>query len=265
MEVRSLAYRTDLFFPRFDGIIKDRRDYLVVLTPSNPTYYWGNFLLFSRPPQPGDLTHWKALFAQEIGTPPQAGHFTFGWDTTDGTTGEIGPFVEEGFHVDEDVVLTAEGVCIPPKRNQEAVLKPLIDDWEWEAALQCANLCREHGHSEGSYIAYLRPKMARYRAMVQAGLGAWFGAFIDEELVAHLGLFVMEGIGRFQSVATHPRFRRRGLCGTLVHYAANYGRTHFGAQRLVMVADAHYHAARIYESVGFMPTERRVSLTWWRE
>lgn len=55
MQVRSLGYRTDLIFPAFDGQITDRGDYLVVRTPSNPTFYWGNFLLFDRPPGDGDF------------------------------------------------------------------------------------------------------------------------------------------------------------------------------------------------------------------
>jgi hypothetical protein len=47
MNVKSLGYRTDLIFPTFDGEIIDRGDYLVIRTPKNPTFYWGNFLLFA--------------------------------------------------------------------------------------------------------------------------------------------------------------------------------------------------------------------------
>ena len=54
MDVKSLGYKTDLIFPAFDGEIVDRGDYLVVRTPSNPYFYWGNFLLFPRPPAEGD-------------------------------------------------------------------------------------------------------------------------------------------------------------------------------------------------------------------
>ena len=50
MNIQSLGYRTDLFFPRFDGEVTDRGDYIVIRTPSNPTYHWGNFLLFNQPP-----------------------------------------------------------------------------------------------------------------------------------------------------------------------------------------------------------------------
>lgn len=36
-----------------------------------------------------------------------------------------------------------------------------------------------------------------------------------------------------------------------------------GVDTLVMIADEHYHAARIYESVGFKPVEKIRGLTWW--
>jgi predicted GNAT family acetyltransferase len=81
--------------------------------------------------------------------------------------------------------------------------------------------------------------------------------------VADLGLFVIDGVGRFQSVETLPEFRRRGICGTMVYQVANYGFERLGAKRLVMIADEFYHAAKIYESVGFRPTERQVGLEKW--
>jgi predicted GNAT family acetyltransferase len=61
-------------------------------------------------------------------------------------------------------------------------------------------------------------------------------------------------------VETHPEFRRRGICGTLVYESARHALGSLGAERLVMVADAHYHAARIYESLGFRPTERQLGV-----
>ena len=75
-----------------------------------------------------------------------------------------------------------------------------------------------------------------------------------------MGLFVEDGIGRFQSVKTHPGYRRRGICGTMVYAIARRGLETMGAETLVMIADAEYHAAKIYQSVGLRPTERIVSV-----
>ncbi len=94
MQIRSLAYQTDLFFPRFDGEVADRGDYTVIRTPSNPTFHWGNFLLFDQPPVPGDLHRWRWLFAEEIGTAPAIKHLAFGWDSVHGETGDIQPLLD---------------------------------------------------------------------------------------------------------------------------------------------------------------------------
>lgn len=265
MEVQSLGYRTDLIFPKFDGQILDRGKYLVILTPQNPTYYWGNFLLFTNPPNDGDLENWKAIFSKEIGSQIQAEHFTFGWDTTMGELGKIKPFLDAGFELNQSVVLTADDVTIPLKYNQEVVVHPLTEDWEWEQATQNQIACREPEYPLENYQIYKRDQMKRYRKMVNAGLGLWFGAFLEKLLVADLGVFATEGLGRFQQVETHPEYRCRGICGALVYQASCYSFEQLKTKTLVMVADENYHAAKIYESIGFQSREHQVGLMWWKK
>jgi predicted GNAT family acetyltransferase len=65
-------------------------------------------------------------------------------------------------------------------------------------------------------------------------------------------------LARFQSVETHPEFRGRGLAGTLVHHVSCYGFGELGAKTLVMVADPHYLAVRVYRSVGFLDRESQL-------
>ena len=265
MEIRSLGYRTDLIFPRFDGQILDRGTYLVIRTPANPTYYWGNFLLFADPPGQGDLQRWKVLFAREIGLPPQVGHYAFGWDTVGGETGLVQPFLDEGFNLSQSHVLTARQVNPPPKYNRQVAIRPLAEDWEWQQAGRNQVLCRQAGHSEAEYQSFKRDQMQRFRRMTVAGLGHWFGAFLEGQLVADLGVFTDGPVGRFQDVGTHPDYRRRGICGALVHQASLYAFEKMYVQTLVMVADEHYFAAKIYESVGFQPREHQVGLDWWNK
>ncbi len=62
MNIRSLGYRTDLIFTRFDGLTEDRGSYLVVRTFSNPNYFWGNLLIFESAPRIGDFEKWTTLF-----------------------------------------------------------------------------------------------------------------------------------------------------------------------------------------------------------
>ena len=265
MEVQSLGYRTDLIFPKFDGQILDRGSYLVILTPTNPTFYWGNFLLFRNPPEEGDLEKWKAIFSKEISSQITVEHFAFGWDTVKGELGEVKPFLDEGFNLHQSVVLSTEQVTLPPKYNQDVVVRALRKDWEWEQATENQIACRPPEHSLDDYQVFKRDQMLRYRQMTWSGLGLWFGAFLGKQLVAELGVFGTGGIGRFQQVGTHPDYRRRGICGTLVYEASRYALDDLKIGTLVMVADENYHAAKIYESVGFQPKEHQVGLDWWKK
>jgi hypothetical protein len=136
MNLHSLAYRADLILPRFDGIILDRGDYLVIRTPTNPLFYWGHFLLFIAPPGPGDFDRWRQLFAEEFGDLPQVKHITLGWDAPDGTQGEIQPFLDAGFHYSKEVVQVAETVYPPPYPNAAIAIRLLTTDAEWAATIQ---------------------------------------------------------------------------------------------------------------------------------
>jgi hypothetical protein len=58
------------------GSTVDERDgYLVVRTPENPSFYWGNFLLLREPPQA--VEPWLTRFEVEF---PEARHRAFGLD-----------------------------------------------------------------------------------------------------------------------------------------------------------------------------------------
>lgn len=261
MNLRSLGYRTDLMFPRFDGLVVDRGDYLVVRTPSNPRFYWGNFLLFNAPPGPDDLPRWRQLFAAEIGGPPQIDHLAFGWDAPDGATGAVQCFLDAGFALLHSVVRTATAVHPPPRPNAALVMRPVSSDRDWQEALELQLRCQGDTELTESFVAFTGRQMARYRAMAEAGRGAWFGAFLDCVMVGGLGVFTESGLGRFQEVVPHPAYRRQGICGTLVAHASQYACKHLDAQLLVIVTDSA-EAARIYESVGYRVMEQQVGVDW---
>lgn len=263
MNLRSLAYRTDLIFPAFDGEILDRGSYLVVRTPSNPTFYWGNFLLFDRPPAPGDVERWPRIFAEEIGTPPAVRHQTYGWDSPEGDPGAAPAFVARGFRLLHSSVLTAASVTPPPHLAPEIVVRTLETNSDWREATENQIRCREEGHDEAGYRVFKEAEMRRYRSMARSGRGAWFGAFLDGALVADLGIFHDGGLGRFQAVETDPGHRRHGFAGTLVYQAARHALGSMGIETLVLVADAGAPPERLYRSVGFRVAEASVGLERW--
>ena len=254
MDVRSLGYRTDLMIRTLEGSqVEDRGDYLVIRTPSNPTYWWGNFLLLARP-EPGQAAAWIARFAAEF---PAADHVALGIDVTEISGVYIGEYVAAGLQLQRSAVLTAQDLTEPPRPNQTATYRELAgdDDWRRAAELRAIVNAGEPGGDPG----FIRARAAAERALTEAGHGSWFGAFVAGELVAQLGLIAdTEGIARYQNVETHPDWRRRGLAGSLVWHAGRHGLDTLGAGTLVIVADPLADAIRVYRSVGFADAETQV-------
>jgi GNAT superfamily N-acetyltransferase len=256
VEVRSLGYRTDLMVRLLEGsLVQDRGDYLVVRSPLNPTYWWGNFLLLAEPPQPGDAGTWIAMFEAEF---PDAAHVAIGIDVTEVSAVDINGLIAEGLHFQRSAVLTARQLHEPPHLNREAAIRELTGDEDWR---QAAELRAEVNAGEpGSEAAFLRARIAAERSVTEAGHGAWFGAFLDQTLVAQLGLVTDgSGIARYQNVETHPGARRQGLAGTLVWHAGQHVLDTLRASTLVMVADPGDVAIRVYRSVGFADAETQLA------
>jgi ribosomal protein S18 acetylase RimI-like enzyme len=255
MDIASLACRTDLAMLEHSGsTIDDRDTHLVVRTPDNPTYWWGNFLLLHAAPRDADeASEWLATFEREF---PDARHRTFGVDATSGTTDDLAAFAEIGLDTEWSSVMTATAVDEPPRPNTRATYRPLTsdDDWDQQLGLSLA------GEDPVAYsVEFGAGRVRAERCLVAAGYGAWWGAFEDGRLLASMGLFTAsDGLARFQGVKTHPDARARGLAGTLVHRVSRYGFDELGARTLVMVADPDYLAIRIYRSVGFADTERQL-------
>lgn len=265
-DLNSLGRRTDLIFARFSGEVVERADYIAVKTPSNPTYHWGNYLIFDRAPLPGDLKAWSAIFEREFDYLPEGHHLAFTWDALDAGQGEVEEFLAAGYELDSAYVLATGEVKTPPKVNAEVAVRKIESDADWEAVIRNGVLCSDPKYfsSEAKCEEFQRSRMQEYRRMSEAGLGHWFGAYLGDQLVGDLGIYHDGEIGRYQNVGTHPEHRRKGVCGTLVYETANLAFAEYGVTKLVMEADTEYHAAKIYESVGFQRCETNYALTWWQ-
>lgn len=259
----SLGFRTEMIFHQFDGVVKDYKDYLVVKTPLNPGFMFGNLLLFYKAPTTGTLEKWKTLFKKEFQDLPEVKHITFLWDSPSEGPGDTSELSAAGFKVDFSIVLTAQSVHQPVKFNSEMEVRKIETDKEWKDVTEAQILSKSNEYDEKSYRLFKESQMNRYREMSIQGLGNWFGAFANGQLVGDLGLFRENDVGRFQSVETHPDYRRQGICGTLVYESAKFGFNSMNLKELVMVADENYHAAKIYESVGFKPKYKEYSAFWW--
>ncbi len=78
---------TDIDVLAIDHTVTRRDGYLVVRSPTNPAFWFGNFLLFDDAPRPGDGERWERLFEREFADEPRVRHRTLRWDRPDGETG----------------------------------------------------------------------------------------------------------------------------------------------------------------------------------
>jgi len=252
--IANLGFRTDVTLRVLEGAqVTDRGDHLVIRSPDNPTFYWGNFLLLGAPPAAGTAATWLARFAAEF---PAAEHVALGVDTARADAGVPDDFPAAGLEAQRESVLTCSAVNPPPHPNELADIRRLTSDADWQQSLDLGIRC----HGDDGDQEYLIRRTAARRRLTQAGTGAWFGAFTGGRLMAQLGIFdVGDGLARFQHVETDPAARRQGLAGTLVWRAGSYAREVLGAGALVIVADPAEGAIGVYRSCGFADAQGQLS------
>jgi ribosomal protein S18 acetylase RimI-like enzyme len=269
---RSLVVATDIDVLPSDRVVERRDGYLVVRSPGNPSHYWGNLLVFDDAPAAGDGERWEALFGAEFGGDARIRHQTFTWDRTDGVAGAAEQeFAARGYRLDDSfgLVANAGGVRPHPRENREVIVRELdpapgADEALWEGIVELQVAGRDDGHDEDEYRAFARTRLADRRLYFRAGRGGWFAALDPSsgKVVASCGVVVTGARGRFQAVDTAAEHRRRGIASRLVVEAARRAAS-YGAGRLVIVADAGYHALGLYESLGFVRAEHVFGVCRW--
>ncbi|XUW90609.1 GNAT family N-acetyltransferase [Burkholderia sp. M6-3] len=245
----SLGLATDLLLHTEIGVVESRGDYIVVRTPDAPEYFFGNMLVLQQRPSVSDLKSLEHDFGHLIGTPPLIAHRTFAWPESADSVVSLDAFVERGYDATVCRVLVARPDEIHPVATNSFVkvrafaMQKEWDDW---SRMQLADMQDPTCITSQRYVAH---QQRAYRSLIERGMGNWWGAFIGDEQVGSLGLFFLDGIGRFQTVITAAQHRNRNVCKTLMTEVISLAAAR--SDRLVIVADETYHAGAIYEAMGF--------------
>ena len=256
------GWRSELIVHRHDGLISECSDCIVIRTPANPTFYWGNFLLLPNVPDDGDVKPWLTRFQREItALQPASRHAAFGVNAACGTA-SLPAWQQAGFELQfSHVMQLRPGALRDPARVARGSVQVRAADLPVEREafvdLQCTDT---QGHSLAGYRAYRRLKMAAIERMHAGAAAMWFGLWCDGVLAANCGLVRDGALGRFQHVMTHPQWRRRGLCCALVHAVSAWGFAQWGLERIMMIADPDDVAIGIYRSLGYVTLLQTIGL-----
>lgn len=256
MTPRSLLWSTDIDVLAIDRCVERRESYLLVRSPRNPGFYWGNFLLFDVAPAVGDGARWESAFEGEFSGDPAVRHRAFAWDLTDRALGAVASeFLDRGYELEERVgLVAAPSELRPHPRENAGVSVRTLDPSEaalWQQVVELQVAGRPASFSEESFRDFVGRRLDELRELFIDSRGAWWVALIGDEVAGSCGLVVTDGRARFQAVDTAEAHRRRGICSRLVVETAR--RT--DAEHFVIAADPDYHALGLYESLGFRRRE----------
>ena len=258
MKLSSLGQLTELIV-KHDVQVRDHDNMVVIRMPSEPSYFWGNYVIFKKPPSKGDVHTWANYFDEAFSDIPDIKHKSLTWDRCDlhapCSPEVISEFEKAGYDYDCTVFLKANDVCLPAMPNKDIEIRPIGTNDEWDKVLELQVLCRGDFEID-VYRSFLQRRVTDWKALSNAGRGQWFGAFKGDLLVGDAGIFWNEEIARFQHVETHFEHRRQGICGTLVYHMSKFALEKRDVKTLVIAADEDYHAARIYETLSFERFER---------
>jgi GNAT superfamily N-acetyltransferase len=242
------GWETDLAVLQLSGsVAEDRGDHLVVRSPHNPDFHWGNFVFVTDPGAVGDVGRWVETFRAAF---PEAAWTAIGLTRMPDNADDWAGY---GLDLELDDVLTTRE--LPP---QTAVPQGYRSgrltggDWTQMVALDIAENDRTDEYDPQSFGVFAQAQMRARRELSDRGAGAFFGAFAGEALVADLGIVRCGTTARYQSVGTAAAHRRRGLASHLLGVAARWAADH-GCRRWVIITEADNPAGRVYRSLGFRP------------
>lgn len=248
------GWATDLAILELSGsTIEEHPDHLVVRSPHNPGFHWGNCLFVTTEDAVDDADRWVVEFESAF---PGAQWVAIGLTRMPDA---VDAWSAHGLELEVDDVLTTTTLPRRAPCPEGYTVRPLGDqDWENSIARAVADNDRTREHEPHGFREFAERRARSHQVLVERGDAAWFGAFEGETLVADLGIVRCGTTARYQDVGTDAAHRGRGLATHLLGVAALWS-VERGCDRWVIVTEVTNAAGRVYRSVGFTPDSSSVS------
>jgi len=244
----SPGWKTDLDILEMSGsLITDFGDHLVVKTPHNPNYHWGNCILVMDPDSAAKAEKWVQRYSEVF---PDHSWLAIGLPQMPPSDEQ---WICHGVTLEQLDVLSTD--TLPKQQPLAAGYTARIfqeHDWETLTKRELAEGLTEGGYEPAVIESFVLETNANRKQLVDSGKAAWFGAFFEGEMVANLGMVICGETGRYQSVETSISHRRKGLASHLLGLAAIWSQD-LGCKNWVIVTQETNDAGRVYRRAGFSP------------
>lgn len=254
-EIITAGWETDLAILRHSGsLIEEREDHLVIRTPQNPDYHWGNFILVTNSSLVNDADRWMQTFREAF---PNATWVAIGLPQRPSSTENWETFSAEIERMD---VLKALVQPASPDISLDYTSR-IFEDGDWDSLLarEISENAKSGEHDAESFERFISKAIKGYKELCAKGVAAWFGAFYQSELVADLGIALCGETARYQSVQTDEKHRGNGLASHLLGKAASWA-SQKGCTSWVIVTESTNDAGRVYRRAGFEPDLETVTV-----
>jgi ribosomal protein S18 acetylase RimI-like enzyme len=240
-----------------------REDHFVYRSSLFPTFYGGNGIELLDP-LTRDLSQWEELFHSEFPR-DRFKHETF----TLRLDAESEPLLEAaraaGYHVDNEQYMGLTSLPEPkrPDRDSGAELSILgvRGDADWQR-MEAFHRLTSTGKDWFQPVVESDPLIAKSRHVSEAIDLEWYLLVSEDQPMplARAGIFFHLGIGRLQDVETHPEHLRRGHATRLLRFMLERAFEEVEVDAVCLCADEEPPALALYESLGFTPLGRHVTL-----
>jgi ribosomal protein S18 acetylase RimI-like enzyme len=261
---KNLGFKSEFIISQLEATLIEQPDYTVLQTPSNPNYYFGNLLALKIPLSTHSYLEWLRIFEGAFSNLPEVKHYTFSWvRPLEQNQAEINAFTDANFKFEETHVLAMKRKDFQPAEwlNEDVTLRPLTTEQDWQQWVDLSIQGNTGDHDEQGLREFYNSQVDNYRRLNSKNLGEYLGAFLDNQLVGYAGLYHRAALARFQNVHVIPNHQNQKIAKTLLTRLIQ--RSPESVEQFVIIADEHYHATKLYQSLGFTIAERECSLCWW--
>ncbi len=252
MKAKLLSNITELMYAQHFSEVTETDLFWKIVSPHNPTYFWGNCLIMKEAPQDNDYQAWVDIYNAEF----KDHHLfkTIAWD--DAFVPDLSEFMKADFEFIHDHVLVLSRQKDIGAVNDDLQIRYLDSDADWNQFHEVRDIGAQFT------VDFVTRQAKAFRHLVDKGVARRYGAFDGTKLMGDIGIFFDDQHVRFHNVATRKDCRRQGVCKSIMKRVLDDLGRDFAQHRVVIVADPGSVAEKIYRNFGFEVQEQTYQLQW---